>query len=113
MPYCKSCGAYIPDGQSKCLACGYDEEADRAAQQAAAAASAAAVSATNYSYVDPELKEKLEEERRRKQEEHRRWAEEESARSAEKRRSGPARRQPDAGRSSIAPSIPAARRTPA
>ena len=56
MPYCKSCGAYIPDGQSKCLACGYDEEADRAAQQAAAAASAAAVSATNYSYVDPELK---------------------------------------------------------
>ena len=85
MPYCKSCGAYIPDGQSKCLACGYDEEADRAAQQAAAAASAAAVSATNYSYVDPELKEKLEEERRRKQEEHRRWAEEESARREQRR----------------------------
>ncbi len=85
MPYCKSCGAYIPDGQNKCLACGYDEEADRAAQQAAAAASAAAVSATNYSYVDPELKEKLEEERRRKQEENRRWAEEESARREQRR----------------------------
>ena len=24
MAYCEKCGAYIPDGQSKCLACGFD-----------------------------------------------------------------------------------------
>ena len=27
MSYCKKCGAYIPDGLSACLACGYDETA--------------------------------------------------------------------------------------
>ena len=27
MAYCVRCGAYIPDGQSICLACGYDPEA--------------------------------------------------------------------------------------
>ena len=30
MAYCKSCGAYIPDGQTACLACGYDESAEAA-----------------------------------------------------------------------------------
>ena len=36
MAYCEKCGAYIPDGQSKCLACGFDgaEEERRAAQAA-------------------------------------------------------------------------------
>ena len=36
MAYCDKCGAYIPDGQSKCLACGFDpaEEEKRAAQAA-------------------------------------------------------------------------------
>ena len=36
MAYCDKCGAYIPDGQSKCLACGYDaeEEKRKAAAQA-------------------------------------------------------------------------------
>ena len=28
MAYCDKCGAYIPDGQTKCLACGYDEAAE-------------------------------------------------------------------------------------
>ena len=27
MAYCVRCGAYIPEGQSICLACGYDPEA--------------------------------------------------------------------------------------
>ena len=26
MAYCRSCGAYIPDGHTKCLACGLDQE---------------------------------------------------------------------------------------
>ena len=25
MNYCRRCGAYIPDGLSACVACGYDE----------------------------------------------------------------------------------------
>ena len=29
MAYCNKCGAYIPDGQSVCLACGYDPEAEK------------------------------------------------------------------------------------
>lgn len=33
MAYCKKCGAYIPDGQSGCLACGYDEAAERKAAE--------------------------------------------------------------------------------
>ena len=37
MAYCKSCGAYIPDGQTVCLACGYDEAAEQNAGNAAAA----------------------------------------------------------------------------
>ncbi len=36
MAYCNKCGAYIPDGLTACLACGYDEnlqekEGERAA----------------------------------------------------------------------------------
>ena len=27
MSYCTKCGAYIPDGQTRCLACGFDEAA--------------------------------------------------------------------------------------
>ena len=29
MAYCVRCGAYIPDGQSICLACGYDPEEEK------------------------------------------------------------------------------------
>ena len=25
MAYCRNCGAYVPDGQNKCLACGFEE----------------------------------------------------------------------------------------
>ena len=25
MAYCKNCGAYVPDGHTKCLACGRDQ----------------------------------------------------------------------------------------
>lgn len=62
MAYCKKCGAYIPDNQMTCLACGFDES--EAAAQA--------------------LKEENErlaaEERRRKQQEYdRKWAQNEYA----------------------------------
>ena len=88
MAYCKSCGAYIPDGQSACLACGYDETAEqgRASGSASAAAKAPKQKTTNtsgrekYKQVDSDfLKQQLDEQRRRQQENSRKWAETEYA----------------------------------
>lgn len=69
MAYCKQCGAYIPDGQTKCLACGYDE----AAQYSQATAK------KDQSFYEKE-REREEEKRRRQQEQSKKWAEEEYAR---------------------------------
>lgn len=81
MAYCNECGAYIPDGHSKCLACGYDaaEAAKKAAEQAKQA------QAYEYKYEEPKkfdtdfLKEQLEKQRKRQQENSRKWAETEKA----------------------------------
>ena len=75
MAYCNECGAYIPDGHSKCLACGFDKET------AAAKAKTSAAEEYNYNYeetrkVDTEfLRRQLEEQRKRQQENSRKWAE--------------------------------------
>lgn len=81
MAYCNKCGAYIPDGQSKCLACGYDEAAEAAAAQAAAQQSR---DDTRYHFNNSNdiYKTQLEEHRRRQQEQSRSWAEEEQRRRA-------------------------------
>lgn len=93
MAYCKSCGAYIPDGLTACLACGYDENSESqktASGSGASSASASAASARaagekkggkeKYRHVDSEfLKQQLEEQRRRQQESSRKWAETEYA----------------------------------
>ena len=91
MAYCKKCGAYIPDGIGACLACGFDENAGKAAA-AAEAERKAAQNARNEDLNEVlERHRKLqqeknrqwaeqEHERRQKQEENRRWAEEEYAR---------------------------------
>ncbi|MBQ9685374.1 MAG: hypothetical protein IJV41_02345 [Oscillospiraceae bacterium] len=81
MSYCKSCGAYIPDGQTKCLACGFDDAAE---QQAAAAAAQAKKSSENgqkkYRQFDSDfLRKQLDEQRKRQQETSRKWAETEYA----------------------------------
>lgn len=93
MAYCNKCGAYIPDGQSKCLACGYDETeeaasaakaeaAAKATQAAAHSAAAAQQNDTTYHFRnDDELyRIQLEENRRRQQEQNRKWAEQEQQR---------------------------------
>lgn len=83
MAYCDKCGAYIPDGQTKCLACGYDEAEERAAQTAASASGSASASADAgkyYSFSNDELRAKLEEQRRKQQEQSRVWAEQERER---------------------------------
>ena len=70
MAYCVKCGAYIPDGHIKCLACGYE----KAAQTGSA-----------YEYKEAKsnstdfLKKQLEEQRKRQQENSRKWAETEKA----------------------------------
>ncbi len=74
MAYCVSCGAYLPDGQSRCLACGYDEEAKKRAEKKTGGSAAAAQSS------DEDLREILERHRKLQQEKSRQWAEQEKAR---------------------------------
>ncbi len=85
MAYCDKCGAYIPDGQSKCLACGYDEAAETAAAQAAAQATAQQAEnggSGHFKNYDEIYRAQMEEHRRRQQEQNRKWAEEEQRRRA-------------------------------
>lgn len=82
MAYCKSCGAYIPDGITACLACGYDEAAK--AQESAGTATAGKhekkSGGEKYRPFDSDfLKQQLEEQRKRQQENSRKWAETEYA----------------------------------
>lgn len=88
MAYCDKCGAYIPDGQLKCLACGYDPTAAQREEQQRAAA--AAYQQQKRAEEERRRKEQqhAEEERRRRVEDDRRWAEKEYARRrAERARS--------------------------
>lgn len=62
MAYCNKCGAYIPDNQTSCLACGFDE----------GAAAAQALREENE-------RQAAEERRRRQQEADRKWAQAEYA----------------------------------
>lgn len=87
MAYCERCGAYMPDGTTKCFACGYDEaEENRKAAKAAEAQAAEQArqrveSDTTYHFRNDErYREQLEENRRRQQEINRKWAEQEYAR---------------------------------
>ena len=82
MAYCKSCGAYIPDGITACLACGFDEAAE--AQKSSGAATVGKhekkSGGEKYKPFDSDfLKQQLEEQRRRQQENSRKWAETEYA----------------------------------
>ena len=88
MGYCTSCGAYIPDGQTKRLACGFDEAAkeQKSSGQAAQAAQAekkentASGSQRKYRQFDSDfLRQQLDEQRKRQQENNRKWAETEYA----------------------------------
>ena len=88
MGYCTSCGAYIPDGQTKCLACGFDESAEKEQKTTGSAASASAAQQAprqergerKYRQFDSEtLRRQLDEQRKRQQENSRKWAETEYA----------------------------------
>ena len=82
MAYCLKCGAYIPEGQSVCLACGYDPAEEQKEAEVTRGGSAAQYKKrTNES--NAELRQRLEEQRRRTQEQSRQWAEQEKQRREE------------------------------
>lgn len=82
MAYCDKCGAYIPDGQSKCLACGYNGTEEASPAAAAAAQQTAEPKVENdvtyhFRNDDERYRVQLEENRRRQQEQNKKWAEQE------------------------------------
>ena len=92
MAYCKKCGAYIPDGQTKSLACGYDESAEGGEYAYAYARNGDRRQETvvDADYVeldeDPiEERAEVEDRRARRQEYNKTWAELEKRRRAQER----------------------------
>ena len=82
MAYCVKCGAYIPDRETVCLACGYDRDAEKRQEKTEEKKSASAETTQEnyYSFTNEELKKKLEEQRKKQQEQSRKWAEAEKQR---------------------------------
>ena len=95
MAYCIKCGAYIPDGQTACLACGYDPAAEQKNAETTRSGSAAAQAARQNRTTDSneEMRRRLEEQRKRTQEQNRRWAEQEKERRDEQAAREEARRR--------------------
>lgn len=81
MAYCERCGAYIPDGKTKCLACGFEPSARR--QYDAGAATAYQQQTQQDEARIREEERRLGEEERRRQEEERQRRREEYRRNAE------------------------------
>ena len=80
MAYCRKCGAYIPDGQDACLACGFDETAEKANAAASAAAYDFAGKTEEDIRAEEAARARAEKHRRDQQELHRKWAETEQRR---------------------------------
>ena len=74
MAYCNECGAYIPDGQTACLACGYDPAKVKTKNKKSSSGGFA------YEFDSTVLKEEIEKQKQRIKEESKKWAEEEKAR---------------------------------
>ena len=79
MSYCKKCGAYIPDGQEICLACGFDEAGEKRKQDGGSAYAYAPQSDEQRQNEDAARK-RAEQRRREQQEMNRKWAESEQLR---------------------------------
>lgn len=93
MAYCVSCGAYIPDEQTRCLACGYDEAQaarEKAKKENKSGYSSGSAYASSSSSVHDqlnrqrlereEMRSRLDEQRKAQQANNRQWAEQEYAR---------------------------------
>ena len=79
MSYCKKCGAYIPDGQEICLACGFDEAGEKR-KQSGPAAYASAPKSEKERQNEESARQRAEQRRREQQEMNRKWAESEQRR---------------------------------
>lgn len=98
MAYCLKCGAYIPDGQIVCLACGYDPNEEKREQEKQTSFRAGSAAA-QYSSKNEELRRRLEEQRKRNREQNRQWAEQERrAREEQAAREEARRRQQEEDR---------------
>lgn len=75
MAYCNECGAYIPDGQTVCLACGHDPGKVKTKEKKTAASGGFA-----YEFDTSALKDEIEKQKQKIKEESKKWAEEEKAR---------------------------------
>ena len=83
MAYCLKCGAYIPDGQTVCVACGYDPAEEQRKAEAAKEKSRRGSAAAAQTDSNAEMRSRLEEQRRRAKEQNRQWAEQERRRREE------------------------------
>ncbi|MBR0039761.1 MAG: hypothetical protein IJP64_00065 [Oscillospiraceae bacterium] len=79
MSYCKKCGAYIPDGQEICLACGFDETGEKKKQSGSSAYACEAKSEAEKAREES-ARARAEQRRREQQEMNRKWAESEQLR---------------------------------
>ena len=93
MAYCKNCGAYVPDGHTKCLACGLDQNEENNKEYGSGAAAQEDPRQSNRQKQE-ELRRRMEEQRKKQQEDSRRWAEAERARREQQERSAAARSTP-------------------
>ena len=79
MAYCKNCGAYVPDGHTKCLACGLDQNEENNKEYGSGTAAQTDPRQSNRQKQE-ELRRQMEERRKKQQEDSRRWAEAERQR---------------------------------
>ena len=79
MSYCNKCGAYIPDGQEVCLACGFDEAAEQRKQESGSAY-AYAPKSEEQARREEDARRRAEQRRLEQQEMNRKWAESEQRR---------------------------------
>lgn len=95
MAYCNECGAYIPDGQTVCLACGYDPSKVKTKEKKTASSGGFA-----YEFDTSALKEEIEKQKQRIKEESKKWAEEEKARREAQKENQAERQQTSTSRKS-------------
>lgn len=88
MAYCKNCGAYVPDGHTKCLACGLDQNEDQNKEYGSGSAAR-----TDSRQSREEMRRRLEEQRKKQQEDSRRWAEAERQRRRQEQEEETRRRE--------------------
>lgn len=79
MPYCSNCGAYLPDGETKCVACGTVMVAESSSYGSSSAAFAQAPEAPKVPDFSDDLMEMLDAKRKEQEKKSKEWAEQAQA----------------------------------